>query len=98
MYGTIFRMKVRSGQSDRAVELFKEWERERQPNVKGAVGGYVLKPDEEPDELVAVAVFEDKASYTANAGDPEQDRWFRRLRELLEADPEWTDGEYVALG
>ena len=44
----------------------------------------------------ALAVFQDKASYSANADDPEQDGWYRRLRENLESDPEWEDGEYVA--
>ena len=34
MYGTIFRMKVKGGQEQRAVELFKEWERERKPKAK----------------------------------------------------------------
>ena len=67
-------MKVKPGQEQRLVELFKDWERERQPKVKGAIGGLIMKPDNKAGELVGVAVFEDKASYMANAGDPEQDR------------------------
>ena len=55
-----------------------------------------MRPDGRPGELIGVAVFEDKASYQANADDPEQERWYFRLRELLEDDPEWEDGEYVA--
>ena len=95
MYGTIFTMKVRSGQAEAVTKLMEEWERERQPKVEGAVAALLLRPDTRPDELVGVAVFQDKAAYTANAGDPDQDKWFRRLRELLQSDPEWTDGEYV---
>ena len=38
MYGTIFRLKVNPGQEQKAVEVFKEWERARKPNVKGAIG------------------------------------------------------------
>jgi hypothetical protein len=58
-----------------------------------------MKPDGKLGELIGVAIFKDKAAYTANAGDPEQDRWYRRVRELLVADPEWQDGEYIeALG
>ena len=34
----------------------------------------------------------------ANANNPEQSQWFNKLRELLEADPEWEDGEYLAGG
>ena len=51
-----------------------------------------------PDEFVLAVAFEDKASYTANADDPEQHAWFMKVRELLESDPEWEDGEYVAGG
>ena len=80
------------------MDLFKEWERERQPNAKGAIGGFLFKPDAKAGELVGIAVFDDKASYLANGNDPAQDRWFRSLRELLEADPAWEDGEYVAGG
>ena len=96
MYGTIFRMKVKPGQQQRVAEVFEEWDRDRKPNVKGAVGGLLLRPDGRSDELVGVAVFQDKASYIANADDPEQQRWYTKLRELLEADPEWEDGEYLA--
>ena len=95
MYGTIFKMTVKSGQAGAVEKLFAEWERERQPNVKGAIGGLLLRPDNRPDELFGAAVFKDKDSYMANAGDPEQDGWYRRLRELLETDPEWRDGEYL---
>ena len=55
-----------------------------------------MKPDAKSGELIGVAVFEDKASYEANADDPEQDKWFGSLRALLTEDPEWEDGEYVA--
>ena len=48
--------------------------------------------------MIGVAVFQDKASYVGNADNPEQIAWYGRLRELLEADPEWEDGEYMAGG
>ena len=95
MYGTIFRMKVKRGQEQKVAELFREWDRERQPKVKGAITGLLLKPDKKRGELIGVSVFQDRASYMANADDPEQDRWYRKLRELLQADPEWEDGEYL---
>jgi len=98
MYGTIFHMKVKRGQEQRVAEIFREWERERKSNVRGAITGLLLKPDNKPGELIGVAVFQDKASYLANADDPEQHRWYTRLRELLQADPEWEDGEYLAGG
>ena len=51
--------------------LFQEWERDRKPEVKGAMGGYVYKLDN-TGELVGVAVFSDKDTYKANAEDPAQ--------------------------
>ena len=54
-----------------------------------------MKPDASTGELIGVAVFRDKAFYLANADDPEQGKWYGKLRELLEADPVWEDGEYV---
>ena len=98
MYGTIFPMKVKPGQEQRVVDVFQEWETERRPKVEGVVAGFLFKPDKKPGELVGVAVFKDRASYMANANDPDQDKWYRKLRELLQADPAWEDGEYVAGG
>jgi len=46
--------------------------------------------------LIGVAIFRDRESYRANADDPDQDAWYKRLCALLEADPEWEDG--VILG
>ena len=96
MYGTIFRMKVKQGREANVIALSKEWAATRLPVVKGAIADYLLKPDADSGELVGVAVFDDKASYEANADDPAQDKWYRGLRENLEADPDWQDGEYVA--
>ena len=96
MYGSIFRMRVKSGQEQRVIDIFEEWEQERKKKARGSIGGLLRKPDRPSGELIGVAVFEDKPSYRANADDPEQDKWYRRLRELLESDPDWEDGEYVA--
>ena len=112
MYGSIFRMQVKPGQEQSVIDAFDQWDKERQPHVKGAIGGLLMKPDREArradrrrrvrgpvlehGELIGVAVFEDRASYRANADDPEQDAWFRRVRELLESDPDWEDGDYVS--
>ena len=95
MYGTIFRMKVKTGQEQKLLGMFQQWENERKPKVKGAVTSLVLRPDNRPGELIGVAVFRDKASYAANANDPVQDKWYQEMRKLLLADPQWQDGEYV---
>ena len=95
MYGTIFRIKPKPGQEQDVIDVFNEWERDRMPNVRGAISGYLFKPDADSGELIGVAVFEDKESYIANGNDPEQDAWFRKLRDLLQEDPSWEDGEYL---
>ena len=56
MYGTIFRMKVKSGQSQRVIQIFEEWETAQKPVVKGAIGGLIMKPDGSSDELIGVAI------------------------------------------
>lgn len=97
MYGSIFRMRVKPGREGEAAALFDEWWSERAPGVPGAVAGYVLRPDREGGDLLGVAIFADRASYQANAADPGQDRWYQRLRDTLEADPQWEDGEYISV-
>jgi hypothetical protein len=44
--------------------------------------------------MVAV-FFDSKENYHANANDPEQDKEYRRMRDLLDADPGWHDGEVI---
>ena len=97
MYGSIFRMKLKPGQEQKLINFFEEWERERKPKIQGTVHNIVLKPDNKPNELIGVAMFPDETSYTANADDPEQDEWYRKMRGLLEEDPAWEDGEYIVV-
>jgi hypothetical protein len=63
--------------------------------VPGAVAGYLLKPRNGRSELLGVAVFDSESNYRKNANNPEQDHWYRQLRDLLEEDPEWNDGDIL---
>ena len=96
MYGSIFRMRPRRGREKDIVALMEEWDRQRRPKARGARAGYLFRPNDRTNELIGVAVFDDRATYEANAADPEQHQWYTRLREMLEADPAWEDGEYLA--
>ena len=98
MYGSIFRMRPVAGREQDVIEVFNEWDRERRPNVKGVVGGFLMKPDADTGELIGVAVFEDKEAYFANGNEPEQGAWYGKLRGLLQSDPAWEDGEFVVGG
>ena len=88
-------MNVLPGQERKLIESFEKWEKERKSKVPGVAASYLLRSDKNPGEFFGAAVFADKASYQANAEDPEQDIWYRQVRRLLESDPEWNDGEYV---
>lgn len=92
MYGTIARMQPKAGKQAELVSLIADWNRQRKPKVPGAVAAYVLTPDDGSVEAQMIAVFADKSSYRANAADPEQDRWYQRMRDLLDSDPTWQDG------
>lgn len=94
MYGTIARIRPRPGQLAAVQQLMADWERQVRPHTPGAGDGYLFVPDSPSSEPYLVAVFEDEPAYRANAASPEQDAWYRRLRVLLEADPEWMDGEF----
>lgn len=98
MYGSIFRMRPKAGRASEVSALFQEWGDTRARQVPGVRAGYVLAPTNHPDQLIGVAVFKDRATYVANADTPEQNQWYLRIRELLEADPEWEDGEYPVAG
>jgi heme-degrading monooxygenase HmoA len=97
MYGTIVRYRAKPGQAKVVEEIGERWLRERAPSLPGFVGSYGLRPTGKPDELLALVIFETEADYRQNAEDPEQHRWFEEVRPALAADPEWTDGEIVAL-
>ena len=96
MYGTVARLQIKSGQESAFMDYLRYWSRERKPNVKGAVGGYIYTLDADPGIAIMAVVFQDKESYTANAQSPAQDADYQRLRALLTEDPIWEDGEIVA--
>ena len=41
-----------------------------------------------------MAVFDDEASYKANADSPDQSQRYLELRALLDDDPDWMDGTF----
>jgi heme-degrading monooxygenase HmoA len=93
MYGTIARLKIKSG----SEEKFKQFEEEqRSTKAPGIVFQHVYRSDSDPDEYFLAVGFESKAAYVANAKSPEQKERYQQYRALLAADPEWHDGEIVS--
>ena len=87
MYGSFMRLKVKPGQEQAVADVLKEWETDLKPNIKGAIGGLLLKPDSGSGELLGAAVFEDKASYMANADNPAQHQCTRRCEACWKPTP-----------
>ena len=92
MYGTVARFRLIPGKETDLADVLREFE---QAQVPGAVSEYVYRSDDDPNEYYLAVVFTDKERYMANADSSEQDARYRRLRALLETDPEWHDGEIV---
>jgi hypothetical protein len=60
--------------------------------IVGHTGTYVLM-ENDSDNVWLLAIFEDRATYDANADDPKMHETYVKYRALLEEDPEWHDGE-----
>jgi quinol monooxygenase YgiN len=95
MYGTIARLHPNPDRLEELIAFGQEMVEGARP--AGYRASYLFQPDENPYDrptMFLVAVFDDEASYRANADSPEQDAIYRRLRELLVDDPDWTDGTF----
>jgi hypothetical protein len=95
MYGTIARLKVSRENLEKLDALTRE---QLQRKVAGFKAANVLVPDERDDEAYLVVFFDDKDSYMKNADDPAQHQDYLKMRALLDADPEWIDGEWTGYG
>jgi len=96
LYGSIFRLQPIPGKEQELEALMRaeEQQDEQRLRASGWVSTYIFKLDK--GGMMGVAIFESKEKYHANANDPKQDEWYRKLRALLQADPEWNDGEVIA--
>jgi len=96
MYGTIAIIKPKAGKESEIVKTLETWWEGRRTKVRGAIASTIYRNESNPSELMMAVVFESKESYVANANDPEQDRWYHELLELLDGEPRWIDGEILA--
>ncbi len=92
---TLFRMKAQPGKRQAVIDQFAKWEREHKAAAKGFLRSIVVASNEDPNELMAGVRFDSTESYTANSDRAEPGAWFRELRALLAADPEWFNGTLV---
>ncbi len=92
MYGTVARMKLKAGVTPQQFDQ----ETQDAANTDGLVSLAVYQADADSQEIWMCVVFESKEAYVRNAESPKQDAEYRKLRALLEADPEWHDGTLVS--
>ena len=89
MYGTIFNLNVKSGHKEKLIEVMKNQAR----NPEGMLAWFFMNPDDDDEDLIGVAVFENKDAHLANATNPDQHEYFVVIMEHLNSEPTWTDGE-----
>ena len=92
MYGTIARLRIRNDAEPKLLEVLNAMEDRL---VAGSIASYVYRLDDDPQDLMLAVLFTDRDAYVRNADDPAQDVEYRKMRELLERDPEWHDGEVI---
>jgi heme-degrading monooxygenase HmoA len=92
MYGSVSRWRVKEGQQEELEQLVNELMSDLPPGSRGI---WVYRSDVDPQEYWVAGNWESKEAYQANSNAPGQDARYRRLRALMDADPEWHDGEIV---
>lgn len=93
MYGTVARLRVKPGAEDAFARVSEQYTTTDIP--PGMIAELVYRTDADPQGYILAVVFASKEDYWANANSPEQHARYEQLRQLLAADPEWSDGEVV---
>lgn len=92
MYGTVARWRVKDGKQQELESLCAELMRE---TPAGSRSVFVYRADNDPQEYWVASQWESQEAYRSNSNTPEQDARYRQLRELMETDPDWHDGEII---
>jgi|SRR5579859_5246658 len=91
MFVTVYSYRAKAGQEEAIIALFDEWEHDRLPRAKGFVSGELLRDIRDARSFITLARFESAEAARAAADAPEQDAWYRRLVNLTEQEPVFTD-------
>ena len=97
MFGTVGRFRIKPGHEEQVQALNDEWTRTIRPTLSGLVVELWGRPVAGSGEMIAVVLMQDEATYRALAAHPEQDAWYRRMVEHLEAEPTWEDITWEAV-
>jgi quinol monooxygenase YgiN len=88
---TFWRMKVQPGKMDEFKAIMDARQEEARLRPLGWGQTIVGQRKESPDEIWGVVTWDTSDNYFKNAGSPEQNQWYERMRALLSSDPEWFD-------
>lgn len=92
MYGTIARLRIKPGMLDEFMKLGGREQPDVYPDITFQ---HLYRSDSDPNEYWLVVGFTSREAYVRNAQSPEQHERYLHMRSLLDADPEWHDGEVV---
>ncbi len=92
MYGSISRWRINEGRQDDFDRLMAELSGDR---PQGSRALNVYRSDADPREYWVAGVWESREAHAANSARPETTGNYQRLRDLMESDPEWHDGEVI---
>lgn len=92
MFGTLGRMTPKPGKLDELIAHLNDPEAAERNGYRGS---YVLVSEEGENVVVAV-IYEDRDSYFAMVHEPKTDANYQQLLTLVEGEPTWTDGTWIA--
>jgi quinol monooxygenase YgiN len=92
MYGSISRWRVKEGKQEALEALVTEMMGDESSAGSRAT---VYRSDSDPREYWVAGVFDSREAYKANSEAPGTSARYQELRDLMESDPEWHDGEVV---
>ncbi len=95
MFGTIARMHVKPGKLEELRAVNKEFIQGRTP--AGFVSTIVYQGKDDPNEVWLAVVFESEKAYYDNASDPSTNTYYEKYNALLDAAPEWHDGQVLEM-
>ena len=98
MYGTVAHFPIKPGIEGQFRQLIEgQMHAFEAGQVPGFVATYTYRSDADSNDYYLAVVFESREAYWANAQSPEQDARYRQWLPLLTSEPEWHDGEIVAV-
>jgi quinol monooxygenase YgiN len=96
MYGSIMRAKIVPGRREEYLAFMRDIAPLHQARERGMHSLEIGFEDRDPNAIVMIIRFRDRASYIRNADDPETDRQYRQQLEFFEEEPTWIDVNYSA--